>query len=106
MIKNFFSSLRRFPASSLLNILGMALAFASAYFILVQVYYDFNYNRAIPNADRICRIEMASWFNDGKYSCYLNHRVPQYLIDNTPQAEAGCHIYLGTGTSHWTIERN
>ena len=54
--KNFITLLRRYTASSLLNIVGMAIAFASAYMILVQVNYDLRYNQSIPNADRIYRL--------------------------------------------------
>ena len=38
--RNFITLLRRYTASSLLNIVGMAIAFAAAYLILVQVNYD------------------------------------------------------------------
>ena len=57
MFRNFLMLLRRYTASSVLNIIGMALAFASAYLILVQVNFDMSYNRKIPNAENIYRLE-------------------------------------------------
>ena len=57
MFRDFLMLLRRYTASSILNIIGMALAFASAYLILVQVNFDMSYNRKIPNAENIYRLE-------------------------------------------------
>ncbi|MDR1169368.1 MAG: hypothetical protein LBK97_00865 [Prevotellaceae bacterium] len=45
IIKNFLILLKRFTSSSLLNITGLAVAFAVFYVIIVQTYYDFGYNR-------------------------------------------------------------
>ena len=55
MFRDFLMLLRRYTASSVLNIVGMALAFASAYLILVQVNFDMSYNRKITNAENIYR---------------------------------------------------
>jgi hypothetical protein len=58
MFRDFLMLLRRYTASSVLNIVGMALAFAAAYLILVQVNFDMSYNRKIPNAENIYRLEI------------------------------------------------
>ena len=42
--KNFRMLLKRYTTSSLLNILGMAVAFAAVYLIMVQVKFDLSYN--------------------------------------------------------------
>ena len=47
-LKNFIMLLKRYTTSSLLNILGMAVAFAAVYIIMVQVNYDLSYNKAVP----------------------------------------------------------
>ena len=54
--------LRRYTASSILNIIGMALAFASAYIILVQVNFDMSYDRKIPNAENMVHLKSVSMF--------------------------------------------
>ena len=59
-IKNFITLLRRYTTSSLLNVVGMAIAFASVYLILVQVNHDLSYNRVIKNSERIYRLEYPS----------------------------------------------
>lgn len=52
-LHNFLTTLRRYKASSLLNIVGLTLAFTAFYVILVQVRWELTFNRAIPEAERI-----------------------------------------------------
>ena len=56
-LKNFIMLLKRYTVSSALNILGMAVAFAAVYLIMVQVNFDLSYNKGIPNAQNIYRFE-------------------------------------------------
>ena len=39
--------------SGILNVLGMAVAFAAFYIILVQVNYDLNFNKDIKDSEKI-----------------------------------------------------
>ena len=50
---NFINTLRHYKASSLLNIVGMAVAFAAFYIILTQVIWGFSYNKGLEDEDRI-----------------------------------------------------
>lgn len=50
---NFINTLRHYKASSLLNIIGMAVAFAAFYIILTQVIWGFSYNKGFEDGDRI-----------------------------------------------------
>ena len=68
--------LRRYTASSILNIIGMALAFASAYIILVQVNFDMSYDRKIPNAENIYRMDKPSLVKEGMWSTLNNRYGP------------------------------
>ena len=63
--RNFLTMLRRYKASSLLNIVGLTLAFTAFYIILVQVRWELTYNRSIPDADRIYLVELQSWYEPG-----------------------------------------
>ena len=49
--------------SSILNVLGMAVAFAAFYIILVQVDYDLNFNKGIKDSEKI--FVMSSGSMDG-----------------------------------------
>ena len=59
-MKEFFKNLGRYKVSSTLNILGLGIAFAVAYIILVQVNFDLTYNRCFKDAERVYRLEVSS----------------------------------------------
>lgn len=58
LFRNFSHTFRRFFTASVLNLLGLSIAFAACFVILTQVDYDYNYNKAYPAHDRIYRVEM------------------------------------------------
>lgn len=50
--KNFLMTLKRYKVASLLNVLGLTLAFVAFYVIASQVYYTLTYNSSLKDADR------------------------------------------------------
>ena len=50
--KNFLMTLKRYKVASLLNVLGLTLAFVAFYVIASQVWFTITYNGSFPNADR------------------------------------------------------
>ena len=58
MIKNFIFVLKRFKTSSILNILGLSVAFAAFIAIMIQVSFEYNFESCHPNANRIYRVDM------------------------------------------------
>ena len=50
--KNFLMTLKRYKVASLLNVLGLTLAFVAFYIIFSQVWFTITYNHSFPNADR------------------------------------------------------
>ena len=55
--RNFLTTLRRYKISSLLNVIGLTLAFTAFYVIMTQVWWELGYNRSLHEADRIYRGE-------------------------------------------------
>ena len=84
-IRNFLTLLRRYTTSSVLNIVGMAVAFAAVYLIAVQVKFDLSYNRVIPNSERIYRLEYPSWSGDGTWDCSWNRQLPDEISAACPE---------------------
>ena len=85
MFRDFLMLLRRYTASSILNIIGMALAFASAYLILVQVNFDMSYNKKIPNAENIYRLENQGWVKEGNWNAAWNLYDPSEICAGIPE---------------------
>ena len=71
--------------STVLNVIGLTLAFSVFLVLMVQVIYDLGYDRGYPDADKIVRVER-SW--DGWSGYYLNRPTIEYLKEHTPKAEA------------------
>lgn len=85
--------------SSALNVLGMAMAFASLYIILVQVAFDLGYNKRIPDAERIYVVSMPDWYENGHYMTMLSRPTCEAMISSISCVEAGGVAYgAGDGT--------
>ena len=87
-LKNFITLLKRYTTSSLLNIFGMAVAFAAVYLIMVQVTHDLSYNRVIKNSERIYRLDHKSWSEDGHWVYFWNRRIPAEMCAVCPEVES------------------
>ena len=111
-IRNFLTLLRRYTTSSVLNIVGMAVAFAAVYLIAVQVTFDLSYNRVIKNSERIYRLDHPSWSEDGHWVWYWNRRIPAEMCAVCPEVESSGAIDMvgGYGASQnqneYSIKRN
>ena len=58
-IRNFVYTFKRFITANLLNLFGLSLAFASFIVIMMQVNYDYSYNKCFKDYERL-------------YYCYLD----------------------------------
>ena len=108
-LKNFITLLRRYSASSTLNIIGMAIGFAAVYLIMVQVRHDLSFNRVIPNSDRIYRMEYPSWQKEGEWFPMWNRTWPDIICEQIPEVEASGSIWTHGGyqfTREFSISRN
>ena len=57
VFRNIMYMARRFKTATLLNLAGLAVAFAALFLFMTQVEYSASYNRGIPHAERIMRVE-------------------------------------------------
>ena len=95
VLRNFLSTLRRYKASSALNIVGLTIAFTAFYVLLVQAWWELGYNRSLPDAERIYLIETEDWHTPGRWSSWLNRPVPEHVIASTADVETGGCMWGG-----------
>lgn len=98
LIRNFLSVLRRFKAATILNILGLSVAFAAFMIILMQVNYEQSFDRVHPNADRIYCVERVVGEDASKPGAIIQPRAfVDAIIASSPQIEASTLInpYIG-----------
>ena len=81
MIKNFIFILNRFKTSSVLNILGLSVAFAAFIAIMIQVNYEYNFDNCHPNAKRIYRVDM---LRNGEPTAILPRAFADAIIASSP----------------------
>ena len=91
-----------FKGSGILNLLGMTVAFASLYILLVQVYYDLSYNRQIKDVERLYIMATPSWFSQGQYQVNLNRPLQKAILDQAAMVESSGVAYIGGDGKNYT----
>lgn len=101
---NFINTLRRYKASSLLNVIGMAVAFGAFYVIMTQVSRDFGYNQRLKDAERTFVISLPSQYSPGKYSTWICRPLGETLVNGAAEVECGgvFQMYDGEQAICWT----
>ena len=80
--------------SGILNVLGMAVAFAAFYIILVQVNYDLNFNKGIKDSEKVFVLGANDWQIKGKKSLYYNRPIAETALQASPNVESFVMIRL------------
>ena len=83
-MNSLFYLARRFKTATLLNLLGLTVAFASFYLFMTQVTYNHSFNHGFTDADRLYRVEMMR--KDG-WDHYANRLTGSQMVE-TPGVEA------------------
>jgi len=89
MIKNFIYILKRFKTSSVLNILGLSVAFAVFSIAMIQVHYDFSYDRSFKQSKSIYMFTGVSKGDDRLISAVSIPFVHQ-VTNQLPEIQAAC----------------
>lgn len=89
IFNNFLNTLKRYKVSSLLNITGMAVAFAAFYVIMTQVCFNLGYNKSLKDADRTFVMSVPSQYNEGKFSIFISRPLGEALVSGSSMSEGG-----------------
>lgn len=93
IIRNFLSVIRRFKMATLLNILGLSIAFAAFMVIMMQIDFDRNFDRFHTHANSIYRLEMTG---GGSGQAVISRPMAETFFQSSP------HILAGTITNAYT----
>jgi putative ABC transport system permease protein len=96
--QNFLFVLRRFKTSSILNITGLSVAFATCIIIMMQIDYDQNFDKSHENSDRIYRVEVANIMKMDEKMSLTSRPFAELLFQSSP------HIEAGAITNPWDLE--
>lgn len=85
ILKNLLTTLRRYPTSVLLNIGGLSVAFTAFVIIMMQVGYEYSFDRDMPGAERVFRVELGYY---DRYQTVLDHPLIDELSTVSAHIEA------------------
>ena len=85
-INNFITTLKRYKVASLLNVAGLALAFAAFYIIMAQVHSAMTFNRSVKDSERVYMLSSYYEFFGGWGSTVPNP-VSYEVADELPIVE-------------------
>ena len=94
ILRNLLSVLRRFKMATLLNVLGLSVAFSAFILIMMQVEYDQNFDRGYTDTESIFRVE--AMFEDGGQAV-ICRPLADAFIQSSP------HIVAGTLANPWGL---
>ena len=98
VFRNIMYMARRFKTATLLNLAGLAVAFAALFLFMTQVEYSASYNRGIPHAERIMRVE--AMMNGAPWN--TNCCVPLLeVMMEMPEVESGTMFHYWDSTSEF-----
>jgi putative ABC transport system permease protein len=102
ILYNFISVLQRYRLATILNIMGLSVAFAAFMVIMMQVDYDRNFDRMHENADCIYRME-ASHPAIGRYTLY-SRPMANAFIASSPHIVAGALVGVFSGDLVFSVD--
>lgn len=76
VLRNFLNTLRSHKTASILNIVGLAIAFTAFYVMASQVWYSISFNRPLPDSDRIYLVS-PDWNAGGEGGSQWAENSPQ-----------------------------
>lgn len=101
MIRNFFSTLKRFKTASILNLLGLSVAFTVFMIIMMQVKYERNFDRVHPTADRVFRLTDND--RNGIFSIIMQRPLVEAFTHSSPHIQAGTIIFPFNNNVYYTV---
>ena len=78
---------RKTGVSTLINILGMSVAFAAAMILMVQVKWDSTYDKNFEGHEKVFRMEN-NWMDDGLFYTGISRPIIELIRTASPNLEA------------------
>lgn len=100
ILRNFLHIFRRFKMAVLLNVVGLAVAFAAFMVILIQVNYERSFDRCHPTAGRVFRLDLD---HSGNFSTILPRAFIEAFLSSSPHIEAGSLLTPFIGEVYFTV---
>ena len=87
IFRNMLYMARRFKTATMLNFIGLVVAFSACYLFLTQVTYNHSYNKGLTNYQQLYRVEVPALFDHSKWQSNVNRFLADELA-KLPQVES------------------
>ena len=104
ILRNFFSVLRRCKAASVLNVLGLSIAFVAFMLIMMQVNYDYTFDCSHRNADAIFRVDIVHGSKGSQ--AIICRPFARAFTESSPHIKGGCLLNAWVGSPFFYVEQN
>lgn len=102
-LRNAYSVVRRFKMATLLNIIGLSLAFFVFMLLIIQVYYDITFDSHQKNAQSIFRMEV---MQNNSSLAIVCRPFANAFVESSPHIEGGCIMAAWTDKLQFNIDQN
>lgn len=89
ILKNFLFLLKRFKTASILNIIGLSVAFAIAIVVSIECYYNATYNRNFEKSDTIAQLTLRD-LNEDNSNITFSMPFIKEMTDQYPEMKTNC----------------
>ena len=105
ILRNLMSVIRRFKLAAILNVLGLSVAFAAFMVIMIQLNYDYGFDKFHKDSDKIFRVE---YFGKSSNSAQVPISRPfaERFIESSPNIVAGAITYPWTRNVFFHLEND
>ena len=101
ILKNFLSVIRRFKMAVALNILGLSVAFAAFMVIMIQLNYDYSFDKCHKDYDKIFRLEFT---RNTSTQAVISRPLAERFIESSPHILAGAIKDPYIGNAFFNVE--
>lgn len=105
LIRNFSHTFRRFFTASVLNLIGLSIAFASFFVIMTQVNYDANFNKGYKDYRNIFRVEIDGGDQRG-YITWTARPLGELFETVSPHVKAVAILYSWQSEQNLIVDEN
>lgn len=89
VFRNFLFLLKRFKIATFLNIIGLSMAFAAFIVMMIQVRFEYRFDRCHPNAGQTFRVDLV---RGNSPTTTLPRAFADAVIASSPHIKEGCII--------------
>ena len=87
VLRNMHYTARRFKTATVLNFIGLVVAFAACYLFLTQVTYNHSFNKGLANCEQLYRVEVPGMANGREWQSHVSRYIAEQLAA-MPQVES------------------